>query len=269
MGCTLHNASATTTKCTVSQRETCLAKKPTEPSRETLSWDDTLRRVQKERAYHNSVAPFYHLMKHRRLRMTSSTLRDRANHYVINKFKRDRRITDPSKAVVIFGDYNNWGGGLKGTKCNKGKGFCDLFSRAGFPVYYIWEAYTSKMCALCMDSAATMSKFLPVWNPKVKKRTAGERKRLCHGLLQCSQCHVRFDRDANAAMNIRELGLSLIYEWHNTPGGAGDERQRERQRYRPAYLRTIPRAGAAAAGAAAAVPGAEDDGDGDEDIDEE
>ena len=231
-----------------------------------------LLRLRARRAYYLSVEPFYLHPKHRKKRRSASIQLKRAESMMVRKLEVDRRITDWSKVVLLVGDYSMWGKSMGWNACSRGKAHLAFFRRLGALVFYIWEARTSKMCCLCQDRGAEMHKFLRVKDPKVKRwrRTPDTPTRLCHGLLQCSRCNVRFDRDTNAASNIRYLAQSIINEWHNPPNATAG------QQFRPPYLQVQPRAQAAVAPAAAPPAGAAGDDDeadepdeSDEDPDEE
>ena len=241
-----------------------MAKKPAEPSADTLNVEAYLLQLRARRAYYLSVEPFYLHPKHRKMRRSARIQLKRAESMMVRKLEVDRRITDWSKVVVLCGDYSMWGRSMGWNACSRGKAHLDFFRRLGARVFYIYEARTSMMCSNCQDRGAEMRKFLRVKDPMVKrwKRTADTPTRLCHGLVQCSRCHVRFDRDWNAAINIRYLALAIIYEWHNPPNATPGAQ------FRPLYLQKAAR-GAAAAAAAAPAPAAGAPGDDDDDDDDD
>ena len=229
-----------------------------------MDWTANLLRLRARRAYNLAVEPFYLHRKHRKKRWAASIQKQRAETKMVRKLEVDRRITDWSKVVLITGDWSMWGRSAGWQACSRGKAFLAFFRALGAWVFYVYEARTSKMCSTCQRRDAVMEKFLRVPNPRVKRqhRTADTTRVLCHGLVQCSRCHVRFDRDWNAAINIRYLALSILFEWHNPVGATAG------QQFRPLYLQVLRGAAAAAAAAPAAPAAVGGDDDEDESDDE-
>jgi len=83
----------------------------------------------------------------------------------------------------------------------KGKGFRDLFRKAGYQVLLVKEHKTSKMCSECQVDDATCASFRRVKNPRPHMRQRFPEV-ICHGLVKCSRCLRLWNRDPNAASNI-------------------------------------------------------------------
>ena len=163
-------------------------------------------------------------------------------------------LADIPSTVLVVGDWNNAGKGMKGNVCSKGSGLLDIFRRWGLQCFYVWEARTSKMCSNCQHRDGEMKYCKKVYSPLLRRKRqplSGTGKQSCHGLLRCVLCRTMWNRDVNAARNIWRLAYfaimgTLYDEAGITPG----------QRRRPPYLRVIPAAAAAAATAAAQLAAA-------------
>lgn len=128
--------------------------------------------------------------------------RQRSEAKMINNFKK--KFGDGSKTIILMGDFqeNNH---MKYKEPTKGKGFRNLFKKAGYNVFLVDEYNTSKICHV---NGNEMENFREIKNPRVfaKKKT-----KLCHGLLRSKTVpnnkSIIMNRDTNGSLNIRLKGI--------------------------------------------------------------
>jgi transposase len=111
----------------------------------------------------------------------------------------------PGKVIVCFGDYNQ--AHLKHCEPVKGKYYRDLFKRNGYEVFLVDEHKTSITCHDCLGELDHC-----VWreSPRPWVRRRSPRAYPVHGLLRCKTClqgRRKWNRDVNAARNIRGLAI--------------------------------------------------------------
>jgi hypothetical protein len=131
-------------------------------------------------------------------------LLDRSDKLLINKFKR-KFGGPPQDTALIFGDWAQRQNS-RFMPPSKGVGFRKLFRRFGYQVFLTNESRTSKSCNGCQQHDALCEKFKWIQNPDTRKNN----HILCHGLLRCTICGRFWNRDVNAARNIRTLSRSII-----------------------------------------------------------
>jgi len=129
----------------------------------------------------NEVREFYQrpLWRKFRLHRYSNTQRSEANF--LNRFRS--KFGKKDEVVIGFGDWEQKRH-MKYREPTKGKGFREMFRRAGYTVLLVDEFRTSLCCSSCKDENA------------VCKRYRGK-----HGLLRCTICSRLWNRDVNSGCN--------------------------------------------------------------------
>jgi len=153
--------------------------------------------------YHKSdcshdFAPFYQQKKHRNRQFKQYISRQKLDSELINEFSK--KFGDPATTVVFMGNWSE-SRHRRFHEPVKGKGFRDLFRKAGYQVLLVKEHKTSKMCSECQVDDATCASFRRVKNPRPHMRQRFPEV-ICHGLVKCSRCLRLWNRDPNAASNI-------------------------------------------------------------------
>lgn len=82
----------------------------------------------------------------------------------------------------------------------------DLFRRFHYEVYLVDEFRTSCRCSYCESE---LKKFRIVDNPR-PYRIHQRQTILCHGVLRCPICGMKWNRDTNAAINITLIAYYAI-----------------------------------------------------------
>ena len=118
----------------------------------------------------------------------------------INKFKN----TYTDKAAIIFGDWEERPGFLRGKEPSKGASIRNMFKKAGFKVYLLDEFRTSKLCYKCHSE--NEGEFI------TRKHWKTDKTQKVWGLLRCKNgnCRCVHNRDFNSASNILNIGKSII-----------------------------------------------------------
>ena len=85
----------------------------------------------------------------------------------------------------------------------KGKGFRNIFRKAGYQVYLVDEFRTSCRCNYCgeKETEGKCSTFRECKNPRPWKNNVIFR----HGLAKCKTCALLWNRDTNASLNIHRI----------------------------------------------------------------
>ena len=159
---------------------------------------DYFKEYVKQKLYVNcKIQPLYERRIFRRLKLSSFYNKRRSEQKLINKFKKS--MGPPEEVVIGMGDW-----------CQtahrpfhepvKGKGFRELFRKAGYKLGLIDEFRTSCRCSKCHGRC---EKFQEGLDPNLKKEERNVR--LIHGLLLCQQCGRIWNRDVNSAINIARL----------------------------------------------------------------
>jgi hypothetical protein len=79
---------------------------------------------------------------YRNLKWYSFINRQKSEHKLIKNFKD--KYGDPKEICLIWGDFAENGNYMKGLKSSKGIGMKRIFRKAGYKIYMVNEAYTSK-----------------------------------------------------------------------------------------------------------------------------
>ena len=105
----------------------------------------------------------------------------------------------PSRTIIGWGDWSQQDGFLKGTPKAPVKKVRRAFKKMGFTIVELDEFRTSKCCSSC-GHVATNVEYGNVH---------------CHQVVRCgnSECDVVWQRDCNAARNLRAVLLSLLHGW--------------------------------------------------------
>ena len=155
------------------------------------------------------VGPFYSKKLWRKLRLGTYMSDQAWGASVVRSFRNT--FGGPGAAILCVGDWSQQHT-FRGQEPTKGKSLRRLFRRAGYQVYLIHEAYTSKRCSVCKDNGpegrpyGSCAKFRTVSNPKPWRQDYIQR----HGLLRCDHCHRLWNRDANGACNIWTLANEQV-----------------------------------------------------------
>ena len=153
------------------------------------------------------VATFYRDKKHRNRQFKQYVSQQKLDSELINQFRK--KFGPPATTVVFMG---NWSESRHRSfhEPVKGKGFRDLFRKAGYQVLLVKEHKTSKMCSECQVDGAICVSFRRVKNPRPNMRQRFPTVK-CHGLVKCTNCHRLWNRDPNAASNIWVAANSAVY----------------------------------------------------------
>ena len=183
-----------TTGMSIQTRETRLSRF----CKKTLSFD-----AFQQYCYHKNhtsyyVSPFYQHKKHRNRQFKQYVSKQKLDSEMVSEFRK--KFGPPTTTVVYMG---NWSESThrRFHEPVKGKGFRDLFRKAGYQLLLVKEHKTSQMCSECQEDGATCISFREVKNPRPKMRQRFPRV-ICHGLVRCSNCRRLWNRDPNAACNI-------------------------------------------------------------------
>jgi transposase len=117
--------------------------------------------------------------------------------------KRFQKLFDsPDETIIAIGDFEQRQH-RKFKEPIKGKGFRNLFRKAGYLVYLVDEFRTSCRCSACHGECKT---FRECENPRPFRSGSILR----HGLVKCKTCSKLWNRDTNAASNIWKVAMAAI-----------------------------------------------------------
>lgn len=102
------------------------------------------------------VATFYREKKHRNRQFKQYVSKQKLDSELINEFRK--KFSPPATTFVFMGDWSE-SRHRRFHEPVKGKGFRDLFRRAGYQVLLVKEHKTSKMCSECQQDGAECFKF--------------------------------------------------------------------------------------------------------------
>jgi len=140
----------------------------------------------------------------RKLKWNTHMNLKRSEDSFITRFKKTYGEKD---VVIVFGDWEERPGFLRGKEPSKGKSLRKMFRQAGYQVFLLDEYRTSKLCCKCHSE--NEHSFITRPHPKPWKK---EQSQKVWGLLRCTNgnCRRIHNRDWNSASNIRYIALSLI-----------------------------------------------------------
>jgi hypothetical protein len=177
-------------------------------SYKTLSFEKFQMYVQRKNSLNGKLLQFYEVFEHRKLKWYGYINRQRSEARFLDLF---RQIFGPPDQVVIgIGDYEQHQH-RKFKEPVKGKGFRQMFRRAGYKnLYLVDEHKTSCRCYNCKDFVkenhvivgGECTTFRRCRNPRPWRK--GE-SIIRHGLLMCQTCQKLWCRDTNASLNIWEI----------------------------------------------------------------
>ena len=168
------------------------------------------------------VSPFYQDALFRKLKWNAKTNKRRDEALLVNEFKE--AFGGPDDVVLMWGDWSK--GQMRFQKPIAKIGLRRLFRRHNFLVFLVDEAYTSQRCYNCRDQflnapyepqtpledARQVRPFYRIPNPCQAHPQFPNRRShvLCHGLVQCTICKVKWNRDMNSACNIWKIARDII-----------------------------------------------------------
>jgi hypothetical protein len=126
----------------------------------------------------------------------------------IDKFlhRPGRPQYNPTDCVIIWGDWSKREGWRHQGPVPNAR-YRKLFKRAGFTVLLVNEYRTS---ITCNHSAYRPLRHCRQYaNPRPPFPNPGPDIN-AHGLLQCANCHMIWNRDVNASINIRNIGITHL-----------------------------------------------------------
>lgn len=143
----------------------------------------------------------------RKLKWNTKINMKRNEDNFINKFRAT--FGDPKDIVVIFGDWEERPGFLRGKEPTKGKSMRTMIRKAGFDVYLLDEFRTSKTCNHCHEE--NEMNFIKRKEPRYWKKNETQN---VWGLLRCKNgnCRRIHNRDKNSASNMFFIATTIILE---------------------------------------------------------
>jgi len=188
-------------------------------NKKTLNLDSYVSYLKKKNEINDIICKFYQKNLYRVHKLHKYSANQRSEARMIHKFKE--MFGPPEKTIIGIGDYEQLKH-MKYVEPVKGKGFREVFRKAGYQIYLIDEFRTSMMCSYCQNKDDYCEKF----------RKREHRKYLCHGLLRCKTCKRMWNRDLNASINIKRILENEIL------GAVNNVNKDER---RPLYLKRQPK----------------------------
>jgi transposase len=167
-------------------------------NKKTLDFAKFKEYVDQKNTVNEIIGSFYEEQIYRKLNLNGYMNRQRSEQRMINRF--EKMFGRPGETCVMFGDYEQRKQ-MKYKEPTKGKGMRKMFRKAGHETYLIDEYKTSCSCYKCHGRTETFKKCE---NPRPWKK--GEQI-TCHGLVMCKTCNSLWNRDVNASLNIRCVGL--------------------------------------------------------------
>jgi len=166
--------------------------------------DEFLRYVVAKNNMVGEIGGLYERVEYRKLRENVKINLRRSEDKFVQKFKD----TYGKDAVIVFGDWEERMGFLRGKEPTKGKSLRRMFRKTGFKVYLLDEFRTSKICHKCHGE--NQYNFT---NRKDKRPWKKEKLQKVWGLSRCtSGCGRIHQRDFNSVSNILSISRSWIYD---------------------------------------------------------
>jgi hypothetical protein len=159
---------------------------------------------------------FYRRTIFRRQAFIGYQAKKRSEAAMVDKFRRT--FGSPENCVLVYGDWGCTNQHMRHHRPTLLRtGICRILNGGGYTVYLADEYKTSKACYDCGVQNGVCENFLMVRNPRLRYkseawRASGTRpgKVLCWGLTKCNRCKKIWNRDANAALNIMQIGINAI-----------------------------------------------------------
>lgn len=169
-------------------------------NKKTLDFDLFKAYVTKKNEINSYLSTFYEQYLFRKLKLGSYMRNQITEAKMLNRFKK--LFGPPEETIIAFGDFEQKQQ-RKFKEPTKGKGFRDLFRKAGYGVYLVDEFRTSCRCSSCEGECTT---FRECGNPRPWRNSVILR----HGLVKCKTCSKLWNRDTNAASNIWKIAMAAI-----------------------------------------------------------
>ena len=155
----------------------------------------------------SKLLKYYEGYLYRKLRFNGYVNRQKSEARFLKKFRQF--FGRPDDVVIGIGDFEQ-SQHRKFKEPVKGKGFRDMFRRAGYKnTYLVDEHKTSCRCNNCGDIiqdnyviGGECKTFRKCKNPRPWRK---EETIIRHGLLMCQTCQKLWCRDMNASLNILEI----------------------------------------------------------------
>ncbi len=138
------------------------------------------------------------------MRLESYMGRQRTEARMVANFRA--KYGGPEEVVIAMGDWQSPQGNRFRRPTSANVCLKELLLANGYSLFLVDEYRTSVQCSKCGDAnvgRANCVKFLQVDNPRPSRNRDPRYNRiLCHGLLQCQNCSMYWNRDRNASANI-------------------------------------------------------------------
>jgi len=172
-------------------------------NKKTLDFNAFKEYIKNKNAVNNVLNDFYQNKLYRKQKLWSFILRNKSEQKMLNKFKE--KYGEPKEVVIGFGDYDQKGH-MKFKEPVKGKGFRNLFRKAGYEVFLVDEFRTSCKCSDCKIFDGVCETFRKRENPRPWRNDIIK----VHGLVKCKTCSRLWNRDVNASRNICKIAYNEL-----------------------------------------------------------
>jgi hypothetical protein len=153
--------------------------------------------------FNQVVGPFYEDRLFRKLRFNAYINTQRSEQQLVNRFQD--KFGTPDEVMIGYGNWSETHH-RKHHAPVKGVGFRKLFRKAGYEVVLVDENRTSHYCSSCQIPTAYCKE---VKLPPGSKSVVNWHGRV-HGLLRCTTCKSRWNRDVNGAINIAKAARAAL-----------------------------------------------------------
>lgn len=148
-----------------------------------------------------AVATYGHWQQRlfRRLKFNAKINGRRHQDMYVRRF--EETFGDPSRAVVVIGDWSKGTTHLKHSPPTLRRGLIGALRRRGYDVWLLREFRTTKSCSSCHigDCSHCLS-----WTTHRGKRV------VVHNLIECDHCYTYHNRNANATSNMLRIVKAVI-----------------------------------------------------------
>lgn len=177
-------------------------------NKKVLTFEAFSSYIKNKLRFNLETRPFYNHPKHRKRRFQRYRKRQKSEAKMLNNFRAI--FGPPGECAIVIGDFcQNYH--MRFVEPVKGKGFRNLFRRAGYRhLYLVDEFRTSSRCSSC--EGGICSQFRRVKNPKPRSRNAYPII-TCRGLLRCEnpKCRTLWNRDVLGRQNIHKIAKCAIF----------------------------------------------------------
>jgi len=172
-------------------------------NKKTLDFNSFKEYIKNKNEVNNVLNNFYQNKLYRKQKLCSFILRNKSEQRMLNKFKE--KYGKPENVVIGFGDYDQKRH-MKFKEPVKGKGFRNLFRKAGYEVFLVDEYRTSCKCSDCKIFEGVCETFRKRENPRPWRNDIIK----VHGLVKCKTCSRLWNRDVNASRNICKIAFNEL-----------------------------------------------------------